>query len=78
MKEFMASLSDDKEAELFTLLTQHLDILTTFGSPYFKNIHPELQLNKANATDSKAPFLDLHLLFSDGFGFTRIYDKRDD
>ena len=33
----------------------------------------ELQLNKANASDTEAPFLDLHLFVS-----SKIYDKRDD
>ena len=28
---------------------------------------PELQLNKANTSDSEAPFLDLHLSVSNGF-----------
>ena len=27
----------------------------------------ELQLNKANASDTEAPFLDLHLSISNGF-----------
>ena len=39
---------------------------------------PELQLNKANATDTEAPFLDLHLSIADGFISSKIYDKRDD
>ena len=28
---------------------------------------PELQLNKANTSDTEAPFLDLHLSISNGF-----------
>ena len=28
---------------------------------------PELQLNKANTSDTKAPFLDFHLSISNGF-----------
>ena len=39
---------------------------------------PELQLNKANTSDTKAPFLDLHLSISNGFVSSKIYDKRDD
>ena len=39
---------------------------------------PELQLNKANTADTKAPFLDLHLSISNGFVSSKIYDKRDD
>ena len=42
-------------------------------------IHPpELQLNKANTSDTEAPFLDLHLSISNGFVSSKIYDKRDD
>ena len=39
---------------------------------------PELQLNKANTSDTEAPFLDLHLSISNGFVSYKIYDKRDD
>ena len=39
---------------------------------------PELPLNKANTSDTKAPFLDLHLYISNGFVSSKIYDKRDD
>ena len=42
-------------------------------------IYPrELQLNKANTSDTKAPFLDLHLSISNGFVSSKTYDKRDD
>ena len=42
-------------------------------------IYPsELQLNKANLSDTEASFLDLHLSISDGVVQTKIYDKRDD
>ena len=36
----------------------------------------ELQLNKANSSDTKAPFLDLNLSISDGIVSTKN-DKRD-
>ena len=39
---------------------------------------PELQLNKANTSDTEVPFLDLHLSISNGFVSSKIYDKRDD
>ena len=45
------------------------------GQPYFPS---ELQLNKANVSDTKASFLDLNFSISDGFVKTIIYDKRDD
>ena len=39
---------------------------------------PELQLNKANTSDTEAPFFDSHLPISNGFVSSKIYDKRDD
>ena len=39
---------------------------------------PELHLNRANTSDTEAPFLDLHLSISNGFVSSKIYDKRDD
>ena len=43
------------------------------------HIYPsEFQLNKANTSDTEAPFLDLHLSISNGFVSSKIYDKRDD
>ena len=42
-------------------------------------IYPaELQLNKANTSDTEAAFLDLHLSISNDIISTRIYDKRED
>ena len=39
---------------------------------------PELQLNKANTSDTEAPLLDLHLYTINGSVSSKIYDKRDD
>ena len=39
---------------------------------------PELLLNKANSSDTKAPFFDLHLSISNRFVSSKIYDKRDE
>ena len=38
----------------------------------------ELQLNKANISNTEALFLDLHLSISNGFVLSKIYDKHDD
>ena len=38
----------------------------------------KLQLNKANASDTEAAFLDLNLSIHKGIVSTKIYDKRDD
>ena len=60
-----------------------LDNLLNIDNPYFEGmvnqIYPsELQLNKANTSDTEAPFLDLHLSISNGFVSSKINDKRDD
>ena len=42
-------------------------------------IYPtELQLNKANSSDTQAPFLDLNLFITNDIVSSKIYDKRDD
>ena len=57
--------------------------LLNINNIYFDNmvsqIYPsELQLNKANTSDTEAAFLDLHLSISNDIVSTKIYDKRDD
>ena len=82
----MTSLSDVKQAEIievFNSKSRYLDDLLNIDNPYLegmvKRIYPpELQLNKANTSDTEAPFLDLHLSISNGFVSSKIYDKRDD
>ena len=45
----------------------------------FNRIYPaELQLNKANASDTEAAFLNLNLSIHNDIVSTKIYDKRDD
>ena len=42
-------------------------------------IYPtELQLNKANSSDTEAPLLDLDLSITNGIVSSKIYDKQDD
>ena len=42
-------------------------------------IYPtELQLNRANSSDTEAPFLDSNLSKTNGIVSSKIYDKRDD
>ena len=82
----MTSLSDVKQAEIieaFKSTSRYLDDLLNIDNPYFEGMvnriyQPELQLNKANTSDTEAPFLDLHLSISNGFVSSKIYDKRDD
>ena len=59
-----------KETERKVLERQKCDYdgIRTFNPPFFNRIYPpELQLNKANTSDTEAPFLDLHLSISNGF-----------
>ena len=45
----------------------------------FSQICPtELQLNKANTSDTEAPFLVVDLSITNGIVSIKIYDKRDD
>ena len=42
-------------------------------------IYPtELQLNKANSSNTEAPFVDLTFSITNGLVSSKIYDKRDD
>ena len=85
-RDFITSLSDVKKAETieaFKSTSRYLDDLLNIDNPYFKGMvnriyPPELQLNKANTSDTEAPFLDLHLSISNGLVPSKIYDKRDD
>ena len=68
-RDFMTSLSDVKQTEIieaFKLVSRYLNDLLNIDNPYFEGmvnrIYPhELQLNKANTSDTEASFLDLHL-----------------
>ena len=85
-RDFMKDLSSDDQADgikAFNTTSRYLDDLLNFDNPYFEGmvdqIYPsELQLNKANTSDTEAPFLDLHLFISNGFVSSKINDKRDD
>ena len=82
----MLSLSDDNRSEVteaFNSSSRYLDNLlnidnidNTFFDSMANHIYPsELQLNKANVSDTEASFWNLHLSISDGFVKTKIFDK---
>ena len=81
----MISLSDFKQADVidaFNTTSRYLDDILNINNVYNDNmvsqIYPsELQLNKANTSDTEAAFLDLHLSISNDIVSTKIYDKRD-
>ena len=69
--------------EAFNSTSRYLDNLLNIDNIYFEHmvdrIYPaELQLNKANSSDTEAPFLDLNLSISKSTVSTKFYDKRDD
>ena len=79
--DFMKDLSNGNQA--FNSTSRYSDDLLNIDNPYFEGMvnriyQPELQLNKANTSDTEGPFLDLHLSISNGFVCSKIYDKRDD
>ena len=85
-RDFMLSLSDNNQTdviEAFNSNSRYLDDLLNIDNPYFEQmvcqIYPtELQLNKANSSDSEATFLDLTLSITNCIVSSKIYDKRDD
>ena len=85
-RDFMLSLSDNNQADIieaFNFTSRYLDDLLNIYNPYFKQmvgqIYPtELQLKKANSSNTEAPFLDLYLSITNGIVSSKIYDKRDD
>ena len=85
-RDFMLSLSDNNQADIieaFNSTSRYLDDLLNIDNPCFEQmvgqIYPtELQLNKANSSDTEAPFLDLNLSITNGIVSSKIYDKRND
>ena len=82
-RDFILSLSDNNQPdtiEAFNSTSRYLDDLLNIDNPYFEQmvgqIYPtELQLNKANSSDTEAPFLDLNLSITNGIVSSKIYDK---
>ena len=83
-RDFMMPLTDDKQADVidaFNTTSRYLDDILNIKNVFYNmvsQIYPkELQLNKANNSDTEATFLDLHLSISNDIVSTKIYDKRD-
>ena len=82
-RDFMLSLSEDTQSDVIEAfnstsryLSDLLDIDNNLFDSMVNRIYPsELQLNKANVSDTVASFSNLHLSVSDGFIKTKIYDK---
>ena len=85
-RDFMLFQSDNNQTDIieaFNSTLIYLDDLLYIDNPYFEQMvglmYPtELHLNKANSSDTEAPFLDLNMSITDGIVSSKIYDKRDD
>ena len=85
-RDFMLSMSDNNQTDIieaFNSTSRYLDDLLNIYNPYFEQmvgqIYPtERRLNKANSSDTEAPFLDLTLSITNGIVSSKSYDKRDD
>ena len=70
-RDFLKNISIDNQVDVIkavNLTSRYLDNLFNIDNPYFEGMvnqiyPPELQLNKANTSDTEAPF----------FGFTSVY-----
>ena len=86
VRDFMLSLSDNNQTDIieaFNSTSRYLDDLLNIDNSYFEQmvgqIYPtELQLNKANSSDTEAPFFDLNLSITNDIVSSKIYDKWDD
>ena len=81
----MKNHSSNNQADVikaFNLKSRYLDEFLNIDNAYFEGMvnqiyPPELQLNKANTSDTEAPFLDLHLSILNDFVPSKIYDDFD-
>ena len=81
--DFMKSLSRENQADIieaFNSTSRYPDNLSNTDNIYFDKmvdrIYPtELQLNRANSSDTEAPFLELNLCISNCKVSTKFYDK---
>ena len=63
---------------LDTLTIYSISVIFTLNRWFTEYIPAELQLNKANASDTEATFLDLTVSIHNDTVSKKIYDKRDD
>ena len=85
-RDFMKSLTKEKRYDLidaFNSTSRYLDDLLNIDIIHFEHmghrIYPaELQLNKANASDTEAAFLDLNLSIHNDIVSTKMYNKSGD
>ena len=81
-RDFMKSLSRENQTDIieaFNSTLRYLDDLLNIDSIYFDQMVDRIYpTDRANSSDTEAPFLDLNLCISNCTVSTKIYDKRDD
>ena len=85
-RDFMSNLQKSKRFDLidkFNDTSRYIDDIFIIDNPAFAehipDIYPsELQLNKANTSDTEISFLDLNIKVFGSNIHTSVYDKRDD
>ena len=85
-RDFMLSLSDNNQTDIieaFNSTSRYLGDLLNIDNPFFEQmvgqIYPtELQLKRANSSDTEAPFLDFNLSITKCIASSKNYDKRND
>ena len=83
-RDFLKSLTKEKQYDLidaFNSTSRYLEDLLNIDNIHFEHmVHriysADLQLNKANASDTEAPFIDLNLSIHNDIVSTKIYDER--
>ena len=71
----MMSLFDDKQADIidaFNTTSRYLDDILNIIKVYLTIYPSELHLNKANTSDTKATFLNLHLSISNDIALPKV------
>ena len=79
-RDFMLSLLDNNQTDIieaFNSTSRNLDDLLNIDNPYFEQmlgqIYPTiLQLNKANSSETEAPFFYLNLSITNGIVFFKF------
>ena len=82
----MKDLSSDNQIDVFEAFnstSRYLDDLLNIDNPNFERMvnqiyPPELQLNKANTSDTWAPYFRYTYVYFKWLRLSKIYDKRDD
>ena len=82
----MLFLSDNNQTDIietFNSTSRYLDDLLNIDNACFEQMIDqiyltELQLNKANSSDTEAPFFNLNFTITNGIVSPKIYDKQDD